>query len=275
MDIKLLKANIASNTIPKFMIFSGEEQGLCKHYIQKISSTINKYYKYYDSADAALVEIASNMREDFLYIILNDDAIIKKPSAYIDALVATGRNIIVYNTTYDSKASLYKDYKDYCLIFNKIDKYSIVGYLMKLLQNAGIELTQDRVEKLVDACDCNLGYCLNELDKIIVLDQKTSNVVFDFMLEHNFPDYRKVNVFSSIQKLLNKDKSFLDDLTKINESTIGLLTLICRQAKNKLGVSNAVELADLMELCSMLDSGIKDGTVNDKYALDYLLLEYL
>lgn len=274
MDIKLLKANIANNNIPTFMIFSGEEQALCKQYIQKISSTINKYHKYYNSADEVLVEIDTNMREDFLYIILNDEQIIKKPQ-YIDALIKTGRNIIVYNTTYDSKASIYKDYKDYCVIFKKIDKYSIVGYLMKLLQNADIEVSQDRLEKLVDLCDCNLGYCLNEINKVIILEQKNSNVLFDFMLEHNFPDYRKVNVFSVIQKILNKDKTFVDDQLKMDESTVGLLTLIYKQAQNRLGVSNNVNYADIMQLCSMLDSSIKDGSISDDYAIDYLLLKVM
>lgn len=274
MDIKILKASIANNTVPNFMIFSGEEQALCKQYIKKISSTINKYYMYYNSADEVLVEIDTNMREDFLYIILNDEKIIKNPQ-YIEALIKTGRNIIVYNTTYDPKARIYKDYKDYCVIFNKIDKYSIVGYLMKLLQNHSIEITQDRLEKLVDLCDCNLGYCLNELDKIFVLDQKISNTLIDYMFEHNFPDYKKVNVFASIQKLLNKNKSFLDDQLKISESPITLLTLIGNQARYKLGVSNNVELADIMQLCYKLDSGIKDGTISDKYALDYLILNIL
>lgn len=274
MDVKLLKANIANNNVPAFMIFSGEEQALCKQYIQKISSTINKYYKYYNSADEVLVEIDTNMREDFLYIILNDEQIIKKPQ-YIEALIKTGRNIIVYNTEYDSKVSIYKDYKDYCVIFKKIDKYSIVGYLMKLLKNNGIEISQDRLEKLVDLCECNLSYCLNELNKIIILDQKSSNVLFDFMITHNFPDYRKVNVFSAIQKLLKKDKSFLDDQIKMDESVVGLLTLIYRQAQSKLGSTNNIEYSNLMQICSLLDGGIKDGSINADYALDYLVLKVM
>lgn len=274
MDIKILKSSIASSNIPQFLIFSGEEQALCKQYIKKISESLNKYFKYYNSADEVLVEIDTNMREDFLYIILNDENLIKKP-AYIDALIKTGRNIIVYNTSYDSKCSLYKDYKDYCVIFKKLDKYSITLYLLKQLKKHDIEVSQDRIEKLVDICDCNLSYCLNELDKIITLDQRNSNVLFDFMLENNFPDYRKVNTFASLYKVLNKDKSFLDDYAKIGDLVISILSILYKQAQSKLDNSNNIRLADIIQICSMLDSGIKDGSISDKYAIDYLLLKVL
>ena len=274
MDIKILKTAIAQNSIPKFMIFSGEEQTLCRQYIQKISQVTNKYYKYFDTADEVMVEIDTNLREDFLYIILNDKNISKK-TELINALIATNRNIIIYNTEYDSKDSLYKDYKDYCVIFKKLDKYSITVYLLKKLKTAGIEVDQEKVEKLVDLCDCNLGYCLNEIDKVITLEQKSSNVVFDFMLEHNFPDYRKVNIFASIQKLLNGDESFVKDLTKFDDNSVGLLNLIYKQAQYKLGTSNNTRMASIMKICSMLDSGIKDGSISADYAIDYLLLKVL
>lgn len=277
MDIKILKTAIAQNNIPKLMIFIGEEQALCKQYIEKIYKTLNKYYKYYDTADEVLVETSTNFREDFLYIIFNDAKVIKNPN-YIEELIKTDRNIILYFTSFDKKCDLYKKYKDFCVSFDKIDKYSIVVYLLKKLSDCNITVAQDKVEKLVDLCGCNLAYCLNELDKIKVLGQETSNNLIDFMFKNGFPDYdSKINIFVVVQKFLNKDLSLLKDLLKMSESTIGLLTLIYKQAQTRLINSNNIEntlfYAKLMHYCTKLDCMIKDGTIGDKYAVDYLLLK--
>lgn len=272
MDIKLLKTAIKQNSIPNLMIFIGDEQALCKQYIELISTTLRKHYKFYESADEVLVETSTNMREDFLYVILNDDKVLKKPD-YVKALNDVNRNIILYFTNFDKKSQFYKDNKDYCVSFDRVDKYSIVAYLQRQLQKHSIEVSQDRLEKLVDLCDCNLGYCINELDKIIVLDQKNSNNLFDFMLQNGFPDYRQVNVFSFVHKIVNNDLTLLKDQLKMSESVVGILNLVYKQAQNKLGSTDNFSLANLMQVCSELDSRIKDGTTSDIYALDYLLLK--
>lgn len=274
MNIKLLKTAIKQNNIPNLMVFIGEEQALCKQYIEVISTTLNKHFRYYDTADEVLVETSTNTREDFLYIIFNDDKVLKKPD-YIKALLETNRHIIIYFTSFDKKSQFYKDNKDYCVSFDKLDKYSIVAYLQRQLQKHSIEVSQDRLEKLVDLCDCNLGYCLNELDKIISLDQKNSNNLFDFMIQNGFPDYTQVNVFSFVHKIVNRDLSLLKDQLKMSESIVGVLNLIYKQAQTHLGSTNNVKLASLMQLCSELDCRIKDGTVSDSYALDYILLKVL
>lgn len=272
MNIKLLKTAIKQNNIPKLLVFIGDEQAVCKQYIQTMSQTLNKHYKFYDTADEVIIETASNMREDFLYVILNDDKVLKKPD-YVKALLQTDRHIILYFTNFDKKCQFYKDNKDYCVSFDKVDKYSLVAYLQTLLQKASIEVSQDRLEKLVDLCDCNVGYCKNELDKIITLGQDKSNTLFDYMLKVGFPDYRQLNVFSFVSRIIDGNKSVLEDQLKFTESIVGTINLIYKNAQNKLGVTNDIRLAKIMQVCSELDCRIKDGTTSDVYALDYLLLK--
>lgn len=274
MEIKLLKNNIKSNMIPNFLIFVGEEQALARQYIESISNTLGKHFKYYTTADEVLYETSTNLREDFLYIILNDDKVLKN-TTYVDELIKTNRNIILYYTDFDYNETLFKTYKDYVVNFKKLDKYTILAYLMKKLDMNKIEIDQEKVEKLVDYCDCNLGCCLNELDKIITLGQSNSNLLFDYMSNNGFSDFRNVNVYKFIQKIINKDKTTFEDLIKLDESIVGILTLLYKSARKSLENRTDKRYIDILKLCSKLDGAIKDGSVNSDYVLDYLLLKVM
>ena len=146
---------------------------------------------------------------------------------------------------------------------------------MSILKNNKIEINQDKVEKLVEYCDCNLSYCLNELDKVISLNQASSNMVFDYMLNDGFSDYRNTNLFKFIQKILNKDLTLFDDMHRLNENIISILSILYKQTKLKLDKTNNVYYANLLQLIIELDCGIKDGSISDLYALDYLLMRIL
>ena len=45
-------------------------------YFNNISEASFKYYKYYDTADSVLYETTTNLKNDYLYIILNDYSIL-------------------------------------------------------------------------------------------------------------------------------------------------------------------------------------------------------
>lgn len=272
MDIKELKSLIKSNSIPNFLIFNVENSYLCKQYIESMASTLNKASKFYNTADEVLYEVTTNLREDFLYVIFSDDNILKK-SAYISELKKLDRNVIVYLFNIDKQSEFYKSNIQSIVTFPQIDKYSIVGYLMSQLKASKIDVDQTKVEKLVDYCNCDYGCCINELDKIITLNQSSSNLVMDYMLNNGFSDYRKVNIFSFVNKVLSKSKDVFEDVVKVEEQPIYVLNLIYRSARKKLLDTNNFKYAELMQFCIGIDSGIKDGTFSDKYALDYLILK--
>lgn len=272
MEIKFLKNCIKSNLIPNFLIFVGEEQTLARQYIESISNTLNKHFKYYDSADEVLYETSTNLREDFLYIIFNDGKVLKNVN-YVEEFIKTKRNIILYYTECNLESDLFNKYRENLVNFKKLDKYTILAYLVKKLKDAKIEVEQSKLEQLVDYCNCNLGICLNELDKIIVLGQTSSNMLFDYMIENGFSDYRKTNVYKFIKKVIDKDISAYNDLIKLDESIVGVLTLIYKNVRKKLESFTNDRLLQILKLCFKLDSCIKDGTLNDNYILDYLMLK--
>ena len=105
MDIKELKSYISANNIPKFLIFNVENALLCKQYLVSISSTLGKHYKYYDTADEVLYETSTNLKDDYLYIILNDDKVLKNQNY---ELLSSADALILASGTVALEAALYE-----------------------------------------------------------------------------------------------------------------------------------------------------------------------
>ena len=171
--------------------------------------------------------------------------------------------------------NLLKANKEYIVDFKKIDKYSIVAYLMQKLHSEKIEVAQEKIETLVDYCNCDFGICLNELDKVISLGQASANYLTDYMLSNGFSDYRQTNLFSFVQKILYGKVSAFDDAQRIGDSIISIITVLYNQARLKLVETNDERYGSIMTLCDKLDSGIKDGSVDTNSTLKYLLLKVI
>lgn len=269
MNLKELKSRIQTKSIPKFMIFNVNEPTLARQYIKSISKTLDKHYKYYDNSNEVVYETSVNIREDFLYIILNDG------KANIDELIKTGRYVILYYTNQTLLSKIEKKYSKYIIDFNTLDKYTILAYLIKYLQNAKIEVDQSKLETLIEYCNNSFSLCLNELDKIISLNQSKSNLVMTYMLDKGFSDYRKTNIFKFINKIIYKDMTLFEDIQRLDEDVIGLFNLLYKQIRNIVSKKDNPRLFNIMKLISSLDIAIKDGLISDKYALDYLLVKVM
>ena len=271
MDIKLLKSDILTNNIPDFLIFIEEEPALSKQYITHISNTLNKAYKYYDSADAVIYDITTNLKEDYVYIIYNDANILKNPK-YISNLESLKRNIIVCLPTVDKTSAFYKENKTHIVVFEQLDTYSLLAYAQKLCKNHKTTIDQDKLLTLISYCDNRLGVLLNELDKIFILGQDNSNLLADYMMKNGFPDYRKVNMFEFINKVLYKKEEAFIDLIKLTDSPVSIIYNMYYTARKKLLDTRNPYFGYIMSLCFNAYSGIIDGTMSDKYALKHIML---
>ena len=272
MDVKLLKTDILINSIPKFLIFVANEPTLCKQYIDSISNTTGLDYTYYQDADVAIMDITNNIKKDVIYIIFNDQKIVKNQE-YVDKLSKLNKYIIVYFSELDKTSQFYKINKDLIITFNKLDLYTILAYMQKKCNIAKVNVAQDKLIKLIEYCNCNLGECLNELDKILVLSQENSNVLMEYMLNNGFSDYRQTNVFHFINKILNKDRSVFDDKQRLVDSFMNVIYNLYSQAKQRFIQTRDEYYLKCMKLSSKMFNGIVDGTINDTYALNYILFK--
>ena len=270
MDIKLLKSDILTNNVPKFLIFIEEEPALSKQYITYISNTLNKAYRYYSTADEVIYEATTNMREDFVYVIYNDQKVITNPK-YTAELASLNRNIIVCFPDIDKTSEFYKSNKSNIVIFERLDKYSLLAYAQKQCANKKITVDQSKLEQIIECCDCRLGALNNELEKIFILQQSNSNILVDYLLQNGFPDYRSVNIFDFINQVLACDKRAFKTALKIDDSPVGIIYALYNSARKKLLASRNQFYGTVMEVCYKVYNGIIDGTFSDRYALAYLL----
>lgn len=271
MDVKLLKSDILTNNIPNFLIFIEEEPALSKQYLTYMSSTLNKAIKFYDSADAVIYDVTTNMKDDYLYIVFNDQNVIKNPS-YVTNLVALNRNIVVCFSSMDKADLFYKTNKSYIVVFEKLDTNSLLAYAQKLCKNHKVTIEQSKLFTLISYCDNNLGILLSELDKIFIMEQDNSNVLVDYMMRNGFPDYRKTNIFEYINKVLSKKTDAFSDLLKLTDSPVSIVYNMYNTARKRLIDTKNPFYGNIMSYCYKIYSGIIDGTMSDKYAIRYLML---
>ena len=274
MNIKLLKASVLSNTIPNFLIFIQKDATLCRQYIDKIASTTNLPYRYYTELSNAIYEIETNIREDFLYCIYNDVKA-TKVDEYINFAKTCGRKIILVFDELDSSSDFYKKNADSIVSFDPVDRNSLCAYFTKVLSNNGIEIEQSKLFQIIDYCNTNLGIVTNEIDKIIVLGQRNSNVLADYLLKNCFPDYREVSIQSFAKKVVANDRSSFHDLVKLNGSVASILVYLYNYARAVLVKNSSKRCAVIMKLCTDMFYGIIDGKVSDTYALKYVLNEVI
>lgn len=278
MEIKALKAAVLTNNIPNFLIFIEDEQALAKQYITNISNTVSRPLKYYDSVDNVLYDIHNNMKEDVIYVVMNDENVCKN-SNYVDELVKTNKRIILRYSEFDKKSDTYKKYKDYFITFPKLDNYTILKYLLKKCEENSVSVDQDKLLTLIDYCNCDLGECLNEIDKIFTLEQSSSNVVMSYMLENGFSDYRQINMYTLLNDIINNKKcpasinKVFKNRLKLNESPMTILFSLYNLSKKKLIDTKDNSYAYIMKICKDLSFGIVEGTISDQYALSYLMLK--
>ena len=273
MEIKELKNLILSNKVPELIIFDVIEPTLARQYIDKISDTTNKHPKFYDSAEEVIVEISTNLREDFLFIIYNDEKIFKNED-YLQQLKRENRNVILYFSSIDRKTSFYKNHIRDIVSFEKLDRLSILVYLQKRCKENKVEIDQDKLLSLIDYCDCDLGCVINEIDKIFTLHIENSNLLVDYMMNNGFSDYRKTNIYNFVNKIMKKDISVLEDYQKIDSSVVSLMYLIYTTARNYLirgGVYSYY--GDIISKSINIYNSIIDGSMSSDYALKHFLCE--
>ena len=277
MDIKLLKSSIFSNTIPKFLIFFVEEPALYRQYIHSISNTVCKDFEIYSSAKEVIYTIDSNIKDDCIYVIFDD---LKISLDEMNRLASSGKNVIVcYNSPLSDipqeVQNVLKKFNDNSVAFNKVDKDTILAYSLKLCKNNKCSVNTDVLIKLIDYCNCDLGIVMNELNKIFLLEQSNSNVLVNYLLNECFIDYRDVSVWKLVNLILDRNTESFSVCQEVDESPVTILTLLYNSAFNKLKETNAVAYSRLMKMCFSIQKGILDGTIEQEYALKYLMIRWI
>ena len=272
MEFKVFKACVLSNNIPKFLIFIQKEYMLVKQYLQHISKSLNKDLDFYNSADEAIYALQTNLIQDKIYIIYNDTNILKNDD-YVKNIINSNKYVFLIYDNLDKNTNLYKNFESNLVIFNKLDKYQILAYVQSKLKQVKINISQDKLLQLIDYCNCDFGIVLNELDKILILNQENSSLLVDYMLNNSFPDYREQNIFIFINNILKKDINVLNDIYSISDNSIIILYNMFMCVKKRFIDTKDNRLLEIMKLAYDLYIKVLEKKIDEKYAIKYLLLE--
>ena len=315
MDVSTLKAKIKSKQLPSYLIFSGDEWKVQQIYIQQIAKVTGKELKRIDSISSIYNQLTNRsfMKINLIYIVRDDKNLMqneKLQQQIQEGLL--GENILIHLiTTVDKRTKFYKTYKDAIVEFGALDATVLRKYIKKELplsdRNCDILidicehdygrclLEIDKIKRYAQAHpeeydDVGFDIYFKRLvedgtiyeppyDAIFdlvdaILDRKV-NLVFD-LLNQAYQVGEATMVMLSV--LYNNAKAVLQLQTYRGDNVAkgtGLTGWQIKNAKSHVGRYGEEELIYILRLIQKLESGIKTGTMEDEFAMQYLLVHIL
>lgn len=173
MNIMELKDQIIKGTMKNFYVFTGDEIGIMKIYLQQMSNKL----KLPITRAESVASIYSNctVRSMFgntagLYVIRDDREFMKQEEAYqrIAHDMLPGNVIVLLYDKIDSRLKFGKFFKDQIVQFDKLTPSVLKSYIVKELT-----LSSENIDTLIDICSGSYDMCMLEVDKIRQYQQYT------------------------------------------------------------------------------------------------------
>lgn len=164
MQVQELKKLIKEQTIPNFLIFTGEEWMVQKIYINQIGKVNNLEIKYIDSIFDIWASLNSRslLGKKYLYVLQDDRDFMTEEKIYSNIENRLHNNMLILQlTSADKRLKILKQYKDSIVEFNALNEAILKQYIQK-----EIALSDRNCDILMEICDYNYGHCLLEIDKI-------------------------------------------------------------------------------------------------------------
>lgn len=164
MTVQELKAHIKQNTIPNFLIFTGEEWKVQQMYIEQIAKVkkLSTYYAYEIDEIWNKLNTKSFIDIDYLYILRDDKEFLTNEKIYSQIESKLKNNTLIYiATSVDKRLKCMKLYNSSIVEFNALKSDILKQYIQR-----EIDLPNEHCDFLMEMCDYNYGHCLLEIDKI-------------------------------------------------------------------------------------------------------------
>ena len=309
MEVIDLKNLIKQNQIPRFMIFTGDEYMVQKIYIQQIAKVQGLKVRYTDSvADIAkYLGSKSVFNEHYLYCVRDDRDFMQNDKA--DEIISKLKSdmLILTLSVVDRRVKFTKTYNSSIVDFKPLKSENLKVYIKR-----EIDLSDRNIDILMEICEYNYGRCLLEIDKIkkyvnYLGPAKMQDGVFQKLVTEGaiyVPPRDAVFDFVSavLQNKPKKAYELLQDCKEIGEATLiiisnlynltkwtyqvqncfskdiekstGLTYWQIKNAKECVGRFSNEDLEYLMRLCQNIEVRIKQGKIDEKIAVDYILANF-
>lgn len=311
MQVQELKKLIKEQTIPNFLIFTGEEWMVQKIYINQIGKVNNLEIKYIDSIFDIWASLNSRslLGKKYLYVLQDDRDFMTEEKIYSNIENRLHNNMLILQlTSADKRLKILKQYKDSIVEFNALNEAILKQYIQK-----EINLNDRNCEILMEVCEYSYGHCLLEIDKIkryvnYLGPAPTQDGVFQKLLEdgtiHTPP---RDNIWTFIKAVLkNKPLEAYELWQELKELKTPIMSIIynlyteakhvyqiqtcksdnvskvtglngwqIKNARECSGYFSNDDLVYLMKLLQNVERGIKQGRIEESIAIDYILTDFL
>lgn len=314
MDVSALKGQIKSHNIDKFLIFTGPEWKVQQLYIQQISKVLNMQIKHIESVTDIYSKKGNTafIKSNYVYVVRDDKEILQNEKVQAQLSDIIGDNtLILLITTVDKRTKFYKTYKDTIVEFEALKPEILAKYIQKEIELSkdNIEKLMEvceydygrcllEIDKIKQYAESYNAGNSNETDPSQVFDwllkdgtiyTPPKDAIFDFVdaiLDRKlscFDLYEQCKAVGEatmvmVSVLYNNAKAVLQVQTcesKDVSKTTGLSGWQIMNAKKHLNKYTEDELKYIIKLCYRCQKGIISGTLEEQYAMDYILASIL
>lgn len=308
MDVAELRAKIKSNEVPNFLAFTGDEWAVQKIYIDQIAERNHLEKTYMDTVYEIIPKLGNKSfvaNNNKLYLVRDDNKFLKDENGWAKVEDLLGNNmLILLITKLDKRVKFASKYKDTIIEFNPLTPENLKKYIAKK-----ITLSDKNMGKLIEVCEGNYGRILLEIDKVQNFGKASNyNDIFELLLKDGtIYTPPKDAIFDLIDAILDRKAKRTFDLLEqckvIGESSFAILTVLFNNAKAVLQVQTCTkhdvvkstgltgwqvmnakkhlnvysnkELEFMLKFISNVVHGIKVGTIDEQYVLEYILVRIL
>ena len=250
MELIELKAHIKSNTIPNFLVFTGEDWAVQKIYIDQIAKVRNLSVKRMETVQEIIPKLGNKTfvtSNTTIYTVRDDEKFVKDDKQWEKIVSLLGNSMLILLLSHpDKRLKFFKVHEPAIVEFSALKPELLTKYIQK-----DIALSQKNCLKLVEVCEGNYGRILLEIDKIkhykwdadIVMNAYSNkyDMAFEDLLEDGtIYTPPKDAIFDLVDAILDRDiskvYSLYEQCKAIGESTFAIMTVLFNNAKAVLQV---------------------------------------
>jgi len=308
MDLQKVKKDIQSKTFDNLYVFTGEESGVIKIYINQIAKVKNVPVQMCDSVEQVYKAKSkkSFIKNDRVFVVMDDKEFTTNENALNSVVRVLGDDVLcLIYTKLDKRGKFYKNYKDKLIDVEPLKHDILVRYIMQAcplssqrasyLADITIYYTQamnevDKINNVVKSLNISADDAFNKLLKDRCITVPPEDSIFDFVKAVMLRDYPSIYYYLDnckrvgeaplvmLSVLYNNTKQVLqvqsysgNDLAKAS----GLTPWQIKCAKEVMGSYSVAELVNIMDYCRKAEQDIKTGKLQSDVAIDYVLTHIL
>ena len=255
MDVSALKAQIQSNRLSNFLIFTGVEWKVQELYISQIGKVLNKEVKRIDAIGDIYSKLSNRsfVVKNYVYVIRDDKDLMTNEDLQDKIEQVVGDNtLILLVSDVDKRTKFYKRYKDKIIEFEPLKPAVLKKYIQK-----EINLSDKNCDRLMEVCEYDYGRCLLEIDKVKQyvdggfnlseqaqkFDKSRWSIAFESLLDDGtIYQPPKDAIFDFIDAILDRNLELTWKLKKqceaVGEATMVILSVLYNNAKAVLQVQS-------------------------------------